>query len=485
MSERGLRDKTVSGVAWSGIDNVLGSTVSFLVTIVLARIVSPDDYGLLGIIGIFTVVSQTIVIGGFGNALIRKKNPTEDDYHTVFLMNLSVSIVLYLVLFFSAPAISRFFNMGELISLTRVSSVGIVLAGLSLVQRVKLTKRLDFKTQTTITLITSISSGIVGIAMAIGGFGVWALVAQHIFRSFMDTVLLWVFNKWIPRIRFSKESFKELFGYSWKILLSSLLNQIWGELYQLVVAKFYSPATLGQYTRSKGFAQLFSTNLTNVVQRVSFPVLSDIQDEKNRLISVYREIIKVTMFVTAVCMFGVGAIAEPLLYCLIGPKWHEAATYLPLICVSMSLYPLQAINLNMLQVQGRSDLFLILEIIKKVISIGPLAVLIFVGIRPMLWSNILFTIICFFLNSFYTGKSLGYTSWMQLKDIAPSYGIATLLAVSVYFFKYIPISFWVILPIQIVLGALILFVVCEWTKFPEFISAKNIVVGYLSKIRRH
>lgn len=485
MAEQGLKEKTVKGVGWSAADNVISYAVSFVVSIVLARLLSPDDYGLIGLIGIFTAISATITTAGFGNALIRKQSPSEEDYNTVFIFNLVMSIVLYIVLFLCAPAISLFFGREELIALTRVSSLSIIIGALALTQRVQLTKRIDFKTQMKITLMASISSGIIGIIMAALGFGVWALVGQHLSSSLIGMIGLWVFNKWIPKLSFSQKSFKELFGYSWKILLSSLLDTTWKELYQVVVGKFYTPATLGQYTRAKGFAHLFSQNMTAVVQRVTFPVLSEIQDDKDRMFAAYRKMIKVTMFMTAICMFAVGAVAEPLIYCLIGAKWHEAATYLPFICVSMSLYPLHAINLNMLQVQGRSDVYLILEIIKKIIGIAPLAVCIFVGIRWMLIVNILTGIICFFLNSYYTGKSLGYTSWMQLKDIAPSYGIALLMAVSVYFLKYLPLSNFIILPIQITIGVGVVWVICQKTQLDEFEEVKSIAISYLKKIKKH
>ena len=268
------------------------------------------------------------------------------------------------------------------------------------------------------------------------------------------------------------------------MMVSGVLDTIWKELYQVVVGKFYSPATLGQYTRAKQFSQLFSSNLTMVIQRVTYPVLSNIQDEKERMISAYRRIIKVTMFVTAISMFFLGAISEPLLYCLIGPKWHEAATYLPLICISGSLYPLHAINLNMLQVQGRSDLFLGLEIIKKVIGILPLSVCIFYGVLPMLYVNLITGSICYCLNSYFPGKLLGYTSWMQLKDIAPSYGLASLIALTVYFLKYLPITNWIILPLQLILGACIFFLVCERTRMQEYCEVKDMLRPYLNIIKR-
>ena len=479
-----LKDKTAKGVGWSAIDNVAQMGVTFLVSIVLARLLSPDDYGLLGLITIVTAVCTTLVNGGFTTALIRKKDITEDDYNTAFIVNLALSLLLYAIVYASSPFIADFFKREELVSLTRVSSLGLIAGALSLVPQTRLTKRIDFKAQTKITLIASVTSGVLGIAMALLGFGVWSLVAQTLSNQVLRTILLWVIDRWIPKFRFSKASFQELFGFGWKIMLSGLLDTVWKELYQVVVGKFYSPATLGQYTRGNQFAQLFSSNLTNVVQRVTYPVLSNIQDDKERMVSAYRRIIKTTMFITAVGMFFLGAISEPLLYCLIGPKWHEAATYLPLICISGSLYPLHAINLNMLQVQGRSDLFLGLEIIKKIIALGPLFIGAFVGIMPMLYTNLLTGIICYFLNSYYTGKFLGYSSWMQIRDVAPSYGVATLVAVSIYFLKYLLVSNWMILPIQLVLGFFILIAVCQQIRMREFIEIKGIIKPYLKKIKR-
>ena len=320
--------------------------------------------------------------------------------------------------------------------------------------------------------------------MAVLGFGVWALVTQGLLKQLFATILLWIYNRWTPRLQFSSKSFKNLFGFGWKITISHLLNSIWEELNQVVVGKYYNPATLGQYTRAKQFSTLFSSNLTNVIQRVSFPVLSDLQDDRQRLIAAYRRIIKTTMFVSVVCVFFLGAISEPLLFCLIGPQWHEAALYLPIICISSSLYPLHAINLNMLKVQGRSDLFLGLEIIKKVIAFGPLLVGAFVGIMPMLYTSLATGVITYFLNSHYSGKLLGYSSWMQIMDVAPSYGVALVVALSVWFLKYLPLSYWFVLPIQLVIGTSVFFTLCKVTKIKEYEEVKGMVRPFVQKIRR-
>ena len=484
MAEQNLKDKTIKGVAWSGIDNVAQFGVTFLVSIVLARLLSPDDYGMIGIITIFTAVCTALINGGFTTALIRKKNASNDDYNTAFIVNLGVSLLLYAVIYLCSPFIADFFHRKELVALTQVSSLGMIIGALGLVQQTRLTKRLDFKTQTKITIVASVASGIVGIVMALMGFGVWSLVAQSLTSQGLRTIFLWVANKWVPKLRFSSASFHDLFDFGWKMMVSSLIDTVWKELYQVVVGKFYSPATLGQYTRAKQFSTLFSSNLTSVIQRVTYPVLSNIQDDKERMVVAYRKIIKTTMFVSATCMFFLGAISEPLLYCLIGPKWYEAATYLPLICITGSTYPLHAINLNMLQVQGRSDLFLGLEVIKKIVGIAPLVICFFYGILPMLYTSVLTTIIAYFLNSFYSGKFLGYSSWMQIKDIAPSYGVAALVALSVFFLKYLPVSYWIVLLIQLILGCVLLICLCQKTKMEEYVELKRMVEPYLKKVKR-
>lgn len=479
MAEQNLKSKTVKGVAWSGIDNMVQMGVTFVVSIILARLLSPDDYGLLGIVTIFTHVCQQLISAGFTTALIRKPNATDDDFNTSFIVNLGLSIFFYTVIFLCAPMIADFFHREELVDLTRVSSLGMIIGALAMVQQTRLTKRIDFKSQAKITFVASITSGVIGIVMALLGCGVWSLVVQHLVNYGLKTIFLWVVNKWIPQLRFSTKSFHELFGFGWKMMLSTILDTVWKELYQVVVGRFYSPATLGQYTRSKHFSQLFSKNLSTVIQRVTYPVLSNIQNDRERMLSAYRRIIKVTMFITAISMFALGAVSEPLLYCLIGPKWHEAATYLPLICITGSTYPLHAINLNMLQVQGRSDLFLCLEVIKKIIGIAPLAVCYFYGIMPMLYVSVITTTIAYFLNSYWSGKHIGYSSWQQICDIAPSYGAATLIALSVWFLKYLPITPWLILPLQIIVGIVVFFLITH--KMEGYKEVKSMVMPMVRK----
>lgn len=484
MAEQGLRDKTVKGVGWSAADAFLGQGVGFIVGLVLARLLSPEEYGLIGIVTIFTTIMMGVVDSGFSNALIRKQKVTEADYSTLFFFNLGVSILMFGLLFLAAPWIARFFDRPQLVELVRVMGLLLVLQALSIVQNTILSRNIDFKTKTKASVISAVCSGVIGIVMAFMGFGVWSLVAQQLSRQFIYSLCLWVYNRWWPQMQVSLESLKYMWGFGWKVLLSGMLDNIWKELYQMVVGKFYSPATLGQYTRAKEYARIFSSNLTTIVQRVSFPVLSQVQNDETRMVSAYRRVIKTTMFVTAVVLMSMGAVAEPLIYCLIGPQWHIAATFLPLICLSLSLHPLHATNLNMLQILGRTDIYLYLEIVKKIISVVPLCIGIFVNVYWMLIASIITGIIHFFLNSYYSGKRLGYSSWMQLKDVAPSYGVGFTIALSVYFLKYLPLSYWIILPIQIVVGTCVFFVVCESLKLPEYLEVKAMAKDYINKIKQ-
>ena len=483
MSGQSLKDKTVKGTFWSAADAFLGQGVMFVVGIVLARLLSPEEYGLIGIVLIFTSVMLGIVDSGFSNALIRKLHVTDEDYNTLFIFNLVVSILLFLLLFAGAPWIACFFERPQLVALVRTMGLLLIIQALSIVQNTILTRNIDFKTKTKASFISAVSSGTVGIYMAYTGYGVWSLVGQQLSRQLFYTVCLWIFNNWLPKWQFSMKSLQYMWGFGWKLLVSGLINNIWAELKKVVVAKFYSPATLGQFSKSGHYANMFSSNFTSIIQRVTYPVLAQIQDDKTRMVSAYRRVIKITMFVTVISMFTLGAVSEPLIYCLIGPKWHMAATFLPLICIYRSMYPLQAINLNMLQVQGRTDLFLYLDIIKKIILLGPLFVGAFIGIYWMLVCSIITSIICFFLNSYYSGKDLGYTTWMQLKDVAPSYGVGSAVALSVYFLKFLPLSYWIVLPIQIVIAFGVFLSLCERIKLPEYLEVKTIFLETINKIK--
>lgn len=481
MQEESLKNKTIKGVGWSAADAFLGQGVTFIVGLVLARLLSPDEYGLIGICLIFTTVLNGIVDSGFSNALIRKKDVTEEDYNTMFMTNMAISIVLYVLLFMSAPFVSDFFHREELTALVRATGLILFFNALSITQVTILTKKIDFKTKTKASLVSAIISGVIGIVMAFMGYGVWSLVAQQLSKQLLYTLCLWFLNKWFPKLTFYKKSFMYMWGFGWKLLASGILYNIWNQLCQVVIGRYYTSATLGHYTRANEYANVFSSNITSIVQRVSYPALAEIQDNKERMVHGYRKIIKVTMFVTTVFMISLGAVSEPMIYTLIGTKWHEAATYLPLICISMSLYPLHAINLNILQVLGRSDIFLYLEVLKKFIGLFPIVIGIFCGIYYMLLASIFTGIISLYLNTWYTGKTLNYTFVNQLRDIAPSYFTAFVIALAVYFLKYLPVSSWLVLLLQITIGIIVGFIISEVLKLEEYKEIKKILGNLKNK----
>lgn len=482
MSEQSLKSKTVKGTMWSAAENVARMGVTFAVSIILARLLSPEEYGLIGILTIFIAIFNAIVDCGFTNALIRKQDTTDTDYSTVFYINLILSVILAAVLFFCATFIATFFGRQELVSLTQVMSSVVVINALAIVQRARTTKAIDFKTQTKITFISSIGSGAIGIAMAYMDYGVWALVGQQISNQLLSTILYWIYNRWIPKLIFSWASFKEMWMFGSKLLASGLIDAAWKEIYQVVIGKCYSPATLGLYTRAKQFADLCSSNLTSVVQRVSYPVLSSIQDDRVRLKSAYQRVIKTTMLPTFVLMLGMAACSKAMIYVLIGEQWLGCVPMLQIICTYGMLYPLHALNLNMLQVQGRSDLFLKLEIIKKIIAVGPLLLGIFVDIYLMLAGSFVTNLISYYLNTYYSGPIINYSIKEQIKDISPSFGVAIAMAVPVFLISFIPASPLVMLPLQIVVGAVITIGICETIKLPEYIEIKGIVTPLLNKV---
>ena len=477
MAEESLRKQAVRGVGWSFADSMLGQGITFIV-----RLLSPDEYGLIGIITIFITVFNSIVDSGFSNALIRKNDATDKDYNTMFLVNMGISVVLFGLMFLCAPFIAQFFARPELTALCRVMGIVVVINALSIVQNTVLTKRLDFKTKTKASFISSIISGVVGIVMAYSGYGVWALVGQQISRQLLNTICLWIFNRWFPNFTFSIVSFREMWKFGWKLLVSAMIDTTWKEIYQVVIGKCYSPATLGLYTRASQFASICSSNLTTIIQRVSYPALSKMQDDRARLKNGYKRVIKITMLVTFTLMLGLGGCAKSLILVLIGEQWLPCVPMLQIVCFSMMFYPLHALNLNMLQVQGRSDLFLKLEIIKKCIAVIPLLLGVFIGIYWMLIGSVIAGIFALYLNAYYSGPYLKYSIWEQAMDILPSLLMSLTMFAILFAISFLSLSPFIMLPLQIAIGAIFTFAICEIRKPDEYLELKGIAAPVINKI---
>lgn len=480
MSES-LKNKTVKGVGWSFADNIANSGVTFLVGIVLARLLSPEEFGLLGMIAVFIAISNSIVDSGFSSALIRKGNVSDIDYSTVFYFNIALGVVFYIFLYLLSPVIATFFNEPKLILITRIMGFVLVINSFAIIQRTILVKKIDFKTQTKISFIASMTAGVVGILMALKGFGVWSLVGQQIIKQLLNTLCLWLYNSWIPTLKFSEKSFYEMFGFGSKLMLIGLIDTIYNNLYYIIIGRFYKAEQLGQYTRADQFNSIFSINLTSVIQRVSYPVLSSIQEEDSRLREAYRKIVKTTMLISFVCMLGLAAIAKPLIIILIGEKWLEAVSFLQIICFSGMLYPLHAINLNMLQVKGRSDLCLKLELIKKVIAIFPILLGIFCGIKYMLWGAVVSSIIAFFINSYYSARLINYSTTNQLFDLYPLFFPSILIAAVVWAVSFLDMNIYVMFLTQFFLGWLLICLVFESLKNETYLDIKKVLLSLIKR----
>ncbi len=477
-----LKQKTVSGILWSFIDQFANLGITFIAGIILARLLSPIEFGLIGMITVFIAVSESFINSGFSSALIRKKDCTDTDYSTVFYYNMVIGILFFILLFIGAPAIASFFNEPQLTAIVRVLGIVLIIDSITLIQRTILTKRVNFKLQARISIISSVVSGVIAVYMAFSGFGVWSLVAQRLSKQGINSFLLWIWNRWRPLFIFSRQSFNELFGFGSKLLVSGLIDTLYKNIYYLMIGKFFSAQELGFYTRADEFQKIPSQNLNGVIGRVSYPVLASIQDDKPRLKSHYQKLIRSTMLVTFILMLGMAAIAEPMIIILIGEKWRPSIIFLQMLCFVGMMYPLHALNLNMLQVSGRSDLFLKLEVIKKILAVPTIVIGVFWGIKIMIAGMMVNNLIAYYLNSCWSGRFIGYSFSEQVKDILPSFIIAIGMATSVYLLGIVlPIDYLGKLIIQIFLGVILAFGIYEILKIKDYLYIKQIVMEKLFK----
>ena len=427
-----LKHKTVRGTVWSTVERFSIQGISFLVMIIMARILIPADYGLIGMLTVFIAVSQSLVDSGFSQALIRKLDRSEVDNSTVFYFNIVVGLLLYLLLFVCAPLIADFYDQPMLVPLTRVLSLGIPVNSLVVVHRALLTVDIDFKTQAKASLVAALVSGIVGIVMAYGGFGVWSIVAYQLSSLFINMLLLWILFRWKPEWIFSWRSFRELFGFGSKLALSGIIDTIYRNIYLIVIGKFFNTADLGYYTRAQQFADFPSANVSGIIQRVTYPVLCTIQNDDERLRDVYRRFLRLSAFVVFPLMIGLAAVAHPFIILVLTEKWEFTAVLLQIMCLYMMWYPVHAINLNLLQVKGRSDLFLKLEIIKKIVGVTILCVTLPFGLIAMCWGGVLSSILSLVINTHYTGILIQVGFLRQIRDLVPTMIYSLLMGVLVW-----------------------------------------------------
>ena len=444
-----LKKETKKGVIWSAVQRFSTQGIQFLTTLVMARMLTPAEYGTIGMLSIFLAISSVFIDSGFVNALTRKQDRTHADICTVFYFNITISFIAYWVLFIAAPFIAAFYNMAELELVLRILGLSLILNSFYAVQATLLTINLDFKVQARINVIALIISAIIGIVMAYNDFSYWALVAQTLVSCSISALLFWHYSKWRPTLLFSTKSFKNMFRFGSKLLASSLLDSIYGNLYSIIIGKVFSASALGNYSRAESYANFPSISITGIMQRVTYPVLCRLQGDDHELANTYRSFIKISAFIIFPMMMLLSAFAYPFIIIIIGKQWEFSATMLQILCFSLMWYPIQAINLSLLLVKGRSDLSLRLEIIKKIMGVTLLCIAIPMGIIALCYSRIVMSLLSLAINTYYTGKLINHGFINQLIDLLPT----ILISFSMWGIIMFTNTFYSNLFIQVAIGA--------------------------------
>jgi len=417
VAEKTLKNKAITGIIWNGIDKFAIQGITVIIGIILARILMPADYGLIGMLAIFIAFSDLFVSGGLSQALIQKTDRTDVDYSTIFHFNVIVGVICYLVLFFSAPLIAQFFNAPQLTMLTRVLTLIIIIKSLTLVQQTRLTIKLDFKTQVIISLFSVVVGGAIGLILAYSGFGVWSLVAQMLSSSLVRAASLFYFNKWIPMLTFSGASFKRLLGFSSKLLAAGLVATIVNNLYSILIGKIFTPKDLGFYTKAKEYPELLSATLSAVLQGVSFPILASLQDDRNRMVSVYSRMMGMVVFFVVPSLTLFALLCEPVVRLLLTEKWLPVVPLMQWLCFARMITPISSLNMNILNAIGRSDLFFLVDISKLPLTMAALVITIPMGLTAVVIGHFATSFICYFINAYYPGKFFGFGPIRQIKEM--------------------------------------------------------------------
>lgn len=482
MSEiKDYKSKTLVNLIWKFMERIGNQGVAFIVSIVLARLLSPEDYGLISLVTVFTSIFGVFVNGGLGTALIQKKDADDVDFSTVFYSNVIIGLLCYIILYFLAPLISAFYNSSQLTSVIRVLGLTLIISGLSGVQSAYVSKKLIFKKFFFSTLLGTIGSAIIGIAMAYYGFGVWALVAQQVSLSLFSSIVLWIIVKWRPRLVFSIEKLKTLFSFGWKLLVSSFINTLYNDIRQLIIGKVYTSSDLAYYNRGKSLPNMLVTNINTSIDSVLLPVMSDVQDQKVRLKSMTRRAIKTSSYIMWPLMFGLMAVGDNFIRLLLTDKWLPCLPFLYISAFISGLQPIQTANLNAINAMGRSDLYLKMEIIKKTIGILIILFTMRINVLAIALGNIVYTIIVSVINSFPNKKLIDYNYFEQIKDILPSFSLAFVMSVVVEFLPIQGLHLIIQLAIQVVVGAIIYITGSILFKLDGFIFIKDILIKFIRK----
>ena len=475
----------LSNLIWRFLERCGAQLVTFIVSIVLARILDPEVYGVIALVTVVTTILQVFVDSGLGNALIQKKDADDTDFSTVFYFNIGMCVCLYAILFFCAPLIALFYKLPELTNVIRVLGLTLIISGVKNVQQAYVSRNMLFKKFFFATLGGTIGAAVVGIVMAIYGFGVWALVAQYLFNLVVDTLILWITVKWRPKKTFSWQRLKGLFSYGWKLLVSSLIDTVYNDIRQLIIGKKYSTEDLAFYNKGKQFPNLIVTNINSSIDSVLLPTLAKNQNNKEVVKAMTRRAIKTSSFIMWPLMVGLGVCAESIVRLLLTDKWLFCVPYLRIFCFTYAMYPIHTANLNAIKAMGRSDLFLKMEIVKKVVGIALLLSTMWFGVMIMAYSLLLSTVLSSIINAFPNKKLLGYSYWEQLKDILPSVLLSVVMGGIVFCVQFIPLAeIWILL-IQVPLGAVIYIAGAKIFKFESFEYLLGIIKNLFKKGKAH
>ncbi|MBE7036419.1 MAG: lipopolysaccharide biosynthesis protein [Ruminococcaceae bacterium] len=444
--------KIISNLIWRFCERIGAQGVSMIVSIVLARLLAPSVYGTVALITVFTTLLQVFVDSGLGSALVQKKDADDLDFSTVFYFNLLMCSVLYLVMFFAAPFIAAFYESPELTPVIRVVSLILIISGVRNVQQSYVSKQMAFKRFFYATISGTIVSGVVGIAMAYGGYGVWALVAQMLVNLAVGTVVLWFTVKWRPKFMFSFSRLKKLFSYGWKLLVSSLINTAYNDLRKMIIGKVYTKDDLAFYERGSQFPSVAVTNINASIDSVLFPAMSASQDDKNAVKTMTRRAIKTSTYILFPVMIGLGVCAKPIVSLVLTDKWLPCVPFMYIYCFTYAFQPIHTANLNAIKAIGRSDMFLKLEIIKKILGLAVILITIPYGVMTMAYGMIITSVASQIINSWPNKKLLDYSYLEQLKDMLPSMGLSILMGVIVSLVGLLGLGNILTLVIQVVLG---------------------------------
>lgn len=455
MAEISLKQKTKRGLYWKFAEQFSNYGVQFVIGIILARLLSPSDYGITALPAVFIAIAGVFTSAGFSDALVRKPELKEEDLSTTFLYSLGVGTLCYVILFFASPWIAEFYNTPVLKPLMRITALTFLITPIGVPQSVLLKRKLNFKTPAKISVVVKFLSGVVGISLAYYGYGVWALVLSGLFATVAGLVITMSVVRWLPKTGWSNESFSYLWGFGNKMMASALLDTIYHNITPIIVGKYFSTADLGVYNRARQYAAMPSQQVHSVVREVSFPVLSKLQNDTPKLISHYRKMIKVSAFVVFPIMMLMSALSRPLVLTLITAKWEECVILLQLLCFSMMWYPVHALNLNILTVCGRTDLFLRLEVIKKIWGLLVLCCSLPFGLIAFCSAGIVSSIVSVYINTWYTGKFYGFGFKEQMKDLLPIILLGLMMFVSVLGITHLIPNMYIQLVVGAIIGAVI------------------------------